>query len=152
MKTPFSLSFIFVRSLSFHPSLLILSPSLSLSLPYNSHSTTPFPICFASSRSSNFSLNRSYYVHPFPSIYFRLFISLKIDQQQYDDDDDDDTSLFILYFPPFPSSTYRLLLISPRHPLRQLVQTSSQTASKFLKARHRHRGEIGLFVSTPRIP
>lgn len=151
MKTP-PLSFIFVRSLSFHPSLLILSLSLSpFQQPFN-----PLPVRFASSRSSNFSLNRSYYVHPFPSIYFRL-VSLETDQRQYVDDDDDDTIplyLFYISLPPHLSPPpHRESHPAPtRHPLRQLVQTSSQTASKFLKARHRHRGEIGLFVPTPRIP
>lgn len=113
MKTP-PLSFIFVRSLSFHPSLLILSLSLSpFQQPFN-----PLPVRFASSRSSNFSLNRSYYVHTPISINLfssRLFgnrsTTIRRRRRRYD------TSLFILYFPPSPLIASSSSRISPRsHP------------------------------------
>lgn len=140
------LSFIFVRSLSFHPSLLILSLSVPTTIQ-----PPPCSLCLQpllQLLAESLLLRTPISINLFSS---RLFgnrsTTIRRRRRRYD------TSLFILCFPSSSLIASSSSRISPRsHPLRQLVQTSSQTASKFLKARHRHRGEIGLFVPTPRIP
>lgn len=109
MKTP-PLSFIFVRSLSFHPSLLILSLSVPTTIQ-----PPPCSLCLQpllQLLAESLLLRTPISINLFSS---RLFgnrsTTIRRRRRRYD------TSLFILYFPPSPLIASSSSRISPRsHP------------------------------------